>query len=236
MVQDGHEKFRALLCIANGGSLMMPGRDLCPDSALGLLEKVLSAATPGHGRLFCGDPVVRIVVLNASQSTTTCRGGEQYPNLVRDRKRSRLVKGFETRWTICDLEDVVQQLPDRRKWPELEVSSLRCEHGFYGEPRDPVHFRKDVAKAAGDAVLAAARRTALRRHGGLDDGSALVVLAAGWNTNCRCYDSLSKRGECWRKAELVATRPLLGDFYSFLPIFQTFIGDFNHQKLPLGRL
>ena len=26
------------------------------------------------------------------------------------------------------------------------------------------------------------------------------------------------------------------DFYRFLPIFRTFLGDFNHQKLPFGRL
>mgnify|MGYP007063415711 CR=1 FL=1 len=32
------------------------------------------------------------------------------------------------------------------------------------------------------------------------------------------------------------TRPIFTDFYRVLPIFQTFLGDFNHQKLPLTRL
>jgi len=122
---------------------------------------------------------------------------------------SNLIKRLETSWTICDLEDVVQQRDCRTRWPELEACSLRDPKGIYGQRGDALHFRKDIAKAACDELLKAVYRTAMRRYSDeLSAGNVLLVLAAGWNTNWTNFNSLDRSGHCWRKAELVAATEL----------------------------
>lgn len=207
-LQDGHETLQACLCIASGGSLIMGGGRSCADSALGLASNAFKTNSRIR-RLLADDPQVCIIVLNAARSTAKCRGREQFPYVVQERHMCPLVKQFETRWTICDLEDVVQQRPDRTRWPELERCQLRSSAGIYGQKGDDLHFRKDVAVAAGDELVKALRRTALSRYGAdLLERGLLLVLAAGWNTNNSCFSALSSTGHAWRKAELVATAEL----------------------------
>lgn len=186
----------------------MGGGQSCADSALGLASNAFKT-NPRIRRLLADDPRVCIVVLNAARSTTKCRRREKYPYIVQERRMCPLVKEFETPWTICDLEDVVQQRPGRTRWPELEPCQLRSSAGIYGQKGDDLHFRKDVAVAAGDELLKALRRTALSRYGAdLLERGLLLVLAAGWNTNDSCFSVLSSTGQAWRKAELVATAEL----------------------------
>ncbi|CAE7783569.1 PAT23, partial [Symbiodinium pilosum] len=141
-------------------------------------------------------------------STAKCRShGEQFPRISRDRLRSKLVKQFETPWTICDLEDVITGRPGRAT--DLEACKLRNSRGIYGQRGDDLHFRTDIAVAAGDELLKAARRTALRKYPGMEaDGSVLLVLAAGWNADHTTFDCLDSDGHAWRKAELVALAEL----------------------------
>eukprot|EP00928_Gymnodinium_smaydae_P028523 TRINITY_DN21727_c1_g3_i1.p1 TRINITY_DN21727_c1_g3~~TRINITY_DN21727_c1_g3_i1.p1 ORF type:complete len:453 (+),score=57.90 TRINITY_DN21727_c1_g3_i1:191-1360(+) len=156
------------------------------------------------------NPRAHIVVLNAELSTAKCRGGrEQFPRIVHDRKESKLIKTLETSWTICDLEDVVQDRLERNRFQELEQCKLRHKLGIYGQRGDDLHFRKDIARAAGDELLKALCRTALSRYGnGLKDDGVLIILAAGWNANGASYHNLDGHGQAWRKAELVALAEL----------------------------
>lgn len=178
------------------------------ESAVGLAIRA-HRTEPILRRHTADDPAVRIVVLNAARSTTKCRRGERFEYVVQERETVPLIKQFETPWTICDLEDVVQQRRDRRAWPELEGCRLRSRRGIYGQPRDDLHFRSDVAVEAGDELLKAVRRTALSWYGHEQlNNSILLVLAAGWNTNTSCFSVLDSKGHAWRKAELVATAEL----------------------------
>jgi len=155
------------------------------------------------------NPTVRIVVVNAQRSTTKCRLREQYPGTIRDRRASSLVTSLETPWTICDLEDVVQQRADRAKFDELEPCKLRHVRGIYGQPGDDLHFRKDLAIAAGDELIKACRRTAIARYGSnLGDCDVLLVLAAGWNADGTHHTALDENGQAWRKAEIIAIAEL----------------------------
>jgi len=179
------------------------------DSACGLAIRAL-AKEPALRSHLVGDPTVRIIVLNAEMSTAKCRSArEQYHRIVKDRQLCPLIKSLETPWTICDLEDVVQDRAGRRRWPELEVIRLRDKRGIYGEPGDDLHFRRDIARAAGDELIKAVWRTARCRHSpDFGDGDVLLVLAAGWNANGAYYNALDENGHAWRKAELVALAEL----------------------------
>lgn len=205
---DG-QPFHSCLCVASGGALIMGGGAHCPESAMGLAVRALSSE-PAVRHHVAGDPAVRILVVNAERSTAKCRqAGEQFPHVVRDRRPLPLVKGLETPWTICDLEDVVQDRPNRRRVPELEACKLRDSRGIYGQRGDDLHFRRDVAIAAGDELIKAVRRAAISWYAGdLADGSVLLVLAAGWNTNGAQYSAYDSDGHAWRKAELVALAEL----------------------------
>eukprot|EP00747_Dinoflagellata_sp_TGD_P042700 gnl/TRDRNA2_/TRDRNA2_142240_c0_seq2.p1 gnl/TRDRNA2_/TRDRNA2_142240_c0~~gnl/TRDRNA2_/TRDRNA2_142240_c0_seq2.p1 ORF type:complete len:403 (+),score=56.13 gnl/TRDRNA2_/TRDRNA2_142240_c0_seq2:154-1362(+) len=198
------------LCVASGGSLIMgsssTGRS---DSAIELALRALSGGERGAHRLLATDPTVRVVVIRAEKSTTKCRNGnEQFPQVVKDRSNSRLVKSFETPWTICDLEDVVQQRPERYQWPETEACEMRHFAGIYDQPGDDLHFRNDVALEAGDELLRAGLRTASMWYPDLDRGCVLLMLAAGWNVEHATYNKLDKKGHAWRKAELTALAEL----------------------------
>lgn len=208
-IRDEMHKLQTLLCVASGGSLIMDGGSYCSDCAIGLMVRALTK--PEFRCHFAAeDPFVRIIAINAAQSTAVCRGGnEQFSHVVSDRMTSNLIKRLETQWTICDLEDVVQQRDCRRRWPELEACNLRDPKGIYGQRGDNLHFRKDIAKAACDELLKAVYRTAMRRYSDeLSAGNVLLVLAAGWNTNWANFNSLDRSGHCWRKAELVAATEL----------------------------
>lgn len=115
---------------------------------------------------------------------------------------------LETPWTICDLEDVVQQRPRKKRFVEVEASTLRIKDGFYGKSDDE-HFRPEVAKQVEDEVLKTVRRTALARYGdGLKNGEILLVIGAGWNVAEAKYSSLDSDGKALLRAELVATAEL----------------------------
>eukprot|EP00927_Polykrikos_kofoidii_P051283 TRINITY_DN45075_c0_g1_i1.p1 TRINITY_DN45075_c0_g1~~TRINITY_DN45075_c0_g1_i1.p1 ORF type:complete len:452 (+),score=66.25 TRINITY_DN45075_c0_g1_i1:43-1398(+) len=211
-LHDGDERFHCCLCIASGGSLIMSGGVHCEDSAVGLCLQALNGEPAVRGHVFrdVDDPTVHVIVLNAENSTSKCRDkGEQYPLVVADRKQSSLVKRLETPWTICDLEDVVQQRHDRTFFPELEACKLRSFQGIYGQKGDDIHFRKDVAIAAGDELLKGIRRTSMARYSDVSKpGDVLLVLAAGWNTNGTQFRRVDKLGHAWRKAELVTLAEL----------------------------
>ena len=179
-----------------------------PQSAVGLAARAL-ATEPLVQESLMKNPVVRVLVIQAARSTAKCRShGEQFPRITRDREHSKLVKDLETPWTICDLEDVIMSRPHRTH-PELEACKLRNPMGIYGQRGDDLHFRKDIAVAAGDELLKAARRTALRKYPDMEeDGSVLLVLAAGWNADHATFDCLDSDGHAWRKAEIVALAEL----------------------------
>jgi len=210
-LQDGSASFRVCHCVASGCSLMAPwdGRKKIPQSAIGIAAHVLEGRNREIKRLLAGDPAVRVVLVNSAGSVARCRQfGEQYPVFVATRKRSRLMCRLETQWTICDLEDVVQQRPRKKRFAEVEACSLRIKDGLFGEDDDE-HFRPEVAKQAENEVLKAVRRTASARHGDcLKKGEILIVLAAGWNVGDANYSSLDCDGKALLRAELVATAEL----------------------------
>lgn len=186
----------------------MPGGDHCAHSSIGLAMTAAISEPVVRDRLRC-NPTVRILVINAERSTTKCRLREQFPMTVNDRQASPLIRSLETRWTICDLEDVVMQRADRRMFVELEECKLRSAKGIYGQKGDDLHFRKDVAVAAGDELIKACRRTALSWYAeDLKHGDLLLILAAGWNSNGTCYSRLNNDMHAWRKAEAVALADL----------------------------
>lgn len=189
----------------------MSGGDYCPHSAVALAMKATRAEPTVHQESV-GDPTVRVLVLRAAMSTAKCRShGEQFPKIVEERAQSQLIKSLETLWSVCDLEDVIMQRADRSHFPELEACQLRNAQGIYGQKDDDLHFRKDIAVAAGDELLKALRRTAIQRYPEMaseDSKSVLLVLAAGWNTEEGQYDCLDSDGHCWRKTELVALADL----------------------------
>lgn len=186
----------------------MPGGEHCTSSAIGLALTAVVSEPVVHDRLRC-DPKVRILVIKAERSTAKCRLREQFPMTVMDRGASPLVKSLETPWTICDLEDVVAQASGRRVFAELETCKLRCARGIYGQKGDDLHFRGDIAVAAGDELIKACRRTALGWYGDtLGHGSVLLILAAGWNSNHTNLTGLSQTGSAWRKADIVALAEL----------------------------
>eukprot|EP00438_Fugacium_kawagutii_P003830 Skav230277 [mRNA] locus=scaffold3387:579145:580302:- [translate_table: standard] len=206
---DG-ESSLSCLCIASGGALVMAGGDYCPHSAVALAMKAPSE--PAVYQQLATDPTVRVLVLRAAMSTAKCRShGEQFPKIVKDRQQSPLIQGLETPWSVCDLEDVIMQRPDRTRFEDLEACSLRNDKGIYGQKDDDLHFRKDIAVAAGNELLKALRRTAAKRYPDLTsegNQSILLVLAAGWNADGGQYDCLDSDGHCWRKTELVALADL----------------------------
>ena len=128
-----------------------------------LAMKAATAEPAVHQELL-GDPTVQVLVLRAAMSTAKCRSQEQFPKIVKDREQSQLIQSLETPWSVCDLEDVITQRPDRSHFPELEVCQLRNAQGIYGQKGDDLHFRKDIAVAAGDELLKALKRTAINRR------------------------------------------------------------------------
>lgn len=134
-----------------------------PTAQVALAMKATRAEPTVHQELV-GDPTVRVLVLRAAMSTAKCRShGEQFPKIVEERAQSQLIKSLETPWSVCDLEDVIMQRADRSHFPELEACQLRNAQGIYGQKDDDLHFRKDIAVAAGDELLKALRRTAIQR-------------------------------------------------------------------------
>jgi hypothetical protein len=210
-LHDGSDRFLTVRCIASGCSLMMAwdGRIKCPESAISMAARALESRDPAVRRYLASDPVVRVVVVKAARSITWCREFEEFPKLVAARKRSRLISRHETPWSICDLEDVVQQRPRRKHRAEVEACRLRNKRGFFDNERDAYHFRKDIAKQAEDEILKAARRTGLERYGdGLRKGEVLMVIAAGWNVDEEGYSSLDVNGKAWLRADIIATAEL----------------------------
>lgn len=210
-VQVKGRQLRSCLCVANWASFLMPreGRRVA-HTAIGLAVKALSGGEPEARRQLRADPVVRVVVVPAERSIATCRKGERFPRIVQDRLQSQLVQDSQVPWTILDLEDHIMQRQGRRKFKELEDCRLRDPNGIY-DPKDQMHFRRDVAYAAGDELLSAIQRTALARYGRarLAPGRGMVlVLAAGWNTEKTSFSQLDSNGEAWRKADLVALAEL----------------------------
>jgi len=199
-------------CVASGCSLMKPwdGRKKkSPQSAIAMAVHAMESRNREVHQKLAPDPVVRVILLKAAYSTAACREfGEQYPKLVAGRRRSRLMSRLETPWSICDLEDVVQQRPRKRKFSDVEACKFRLKDGFYGK-EDDLHFRHDVAKQAEDEILKAIRRTAYVRYGdSLKKGEILLVLAAGWNVTGHNYSSLDSVGKAFLRAELVAAAEL----------------------------
>jgi len=211
-LRDGHKNVQVCQCVASGSSLMMPldGRiKKTPQSAIALAAHALDGKKKKMQQRLAHDPVVRVMLLKAARSTASCREyGEQYPGLVAGRRRSQLMSRLETPWSICDLEDVVQQRPRKRRFSDVEACKMRCKDGFYGE-EDDMHFRNDVAKQAEDEILKAIRRTASVRYGdSLKKGEILLVLATGWNVTEYSYSSLDSAGKAFLRAELVAAAEL----------------------------
>ena len=119
---------------------------------------------PAVHQELASDPTVQVLVLRAAMSTAKCRShGEQFPKIMKDRQQSPLIQSLETSWSVCDLEDVVLARPDRTHFQELEACQLRHAQGIYGQKDDDLHFRKDIAVAAGDELLKAVRRSAIRK-------------------------------------------------------------------------
>jgi len=210
-LKDGHTNIQVCHCVASGCSLMMPwdGRKKSPQSAIAMAVHALEGNNKEVQQKLAHDPVVRVMLVKAACSTASCReNGEQYPELVAGRRRSRLMSRLETPWSICDLEDVVQQRPRKRKFSDVEVCKMRLKDGFYGI-KDDMHFRHDVAKQAEDEILKAIRRTASVRYGdSLKNGEILLVLAAGWNVTGYSYSCLDSAGKAFLRAELVAAAEL----------------------------
>lgn len=210
-LEEAGQHLHACLCVASGASLLMPAGQRGTDSAIGLAVGALSGGEQMARDQLSADPVVRILVVRAKQSTAQCREDEQYPRTVRDRQRSPLIRSLETPWTICDLEDVVTQRRRRRRFGELEVCGLRDQAGLYSESGDVIHFRKVIAKAAGDELIKAIQRTALARYGAElspGGGAMLLVLSAGWNSDGESFHDLDRHGCAWRKVELIALAEL----------------------------
>merc|ERR1719271_2095690 len=91
-----------------------------PVSAVSIAMHALESASPLIKRHLVDNPPVRVVVVNSRTSIPYCRksGEEEFPRLVRYRQRSKLVSRFETPWTVCDLDDVISQRADRRRFEE----------------------------------------------------------------------------------------------------------------------
>jgi len=207
-IRDGCDSFHACLCVASGCSLMRWwDGNKCPDSAISMAARAIKR-NPVLRRRLRHDPVVRIVVLNAARSIAQCREiGEQYPRLVAARKRVPLVDKLQTPWTVCDLEDVVQQRSHRRHFADLEACKLRDRQGLYDD-KDPCHLRAAIAKRGQDELLKAIRRSAFHRHRRAADDDLLLVIAAGWNVADETFSYLDKQGKAWFRAEMSATAEL----------------------------
>jgi len=211
-LRDGRETVQVCHCVASGCSLMKPldGRiKKRPQSAIAMAAHAMEGRKKEIREKLASDPVVRVLLLKAANSIAVCREyGEQFPELVAGRRRSRLMSRLETPWSICDLQDVVQQRPRKRKFAAVEACKLRLKDGFYDE-EDTWHFRHDVAKQAEDEILKTIRRTARLRYGdSLKNGDILLVLAAGWNVSGDNYSSLDSAGKAFLRAELVAAAEL----------------------------
>eukprot|EP00929_Paragymnodinium_shiwhaense_P081506 TRINITY_DN42670_c0_g1_i3.p1 TRINITY_DN42670_c0_g1~~TRINITY_DN42670_c0_g1_i3.p1 ORF type:complete len:426 (+),score=58.91 TRINITY_DN42670_c0_g1_i3:143-1279(+) len=211
------EDFMSILCVACGGSLLMPG----DDSALGYAAKMLQS---GEFQQFMGaaDPVVRVVVLNAAQSTAKCRErGEQFPDVVQDRRLLREVKPLETPWTICDLEDFV--MGKQASQPHLEPCRLRHGRGLYGKPQDDLHFREDIEVEAGRELILAGQRSCV----GIKDGEICLLIGAGWNCTGK---------STWRKIEMIALRELCLADGKRLSVFRALIQSLVRRSLDRRRM
>lgn len=214
-LQDEGDRFHVCLCVASGCSLMLPWdcRASNPMSAISIAVRTLESSNPSIDRHLADNPRVRVVVLNSRSSISLCRetGEEEFPHLVQHRRRSPLVSGFETPWTICDLEDVITQREGRERFDELEICKLRNKKGIFSKT-DYYHLRRDVGKKAVAEIIKAARRTVLTRHGGNSDGSKgndiILILAAGWNADDRTYAKLDSFGKAWLRADIVASAEL----------------------------
>jgi len=208
-IWDKRESFHTCLCVASGCSLMKwwDAKE-SPDSAVSMAARALGENSTLRRR-FRGDPVVRVVLINAARSIALCRENrsEEFPRLVAARRRSALIDKLQTPWTVCDLEDVVQQRPNRQHFAELEECKLRDKLGFYNHS-DPMHLRASVARQGQDEILKAVRRTALRRHGDSLKDAVLLVIAAGWNVDEESFNSLDHTGKAWLRAEMVAEAEL----------------------------
>lgn len=211
-LQDAGESFNACLCVASGCSLMKPWdlRTQEPESAVSIALRALESSSPSITRHLAGNPQVRVVVVNSRSSIAYCRksGEEEFPRLVSHRQRSPLVTRLETPWTLCDLDDVISQHEERRRFDELEVCKLRHEKGMFSES-DYYHLRRDVGKHAVIEIIKATRRTGLLRQGERfrDDGIVLVI-AAGWNVDDEMYAKLDAFGKAWLRADIIASAEL----------------------------
>lgn len=172
-LQDEGDRFHVCLCVASGCSLMLPWdcRASNPMSAISIAVRTLESSNPSIDRYLADNPRVRVVVLNSRSSISLCRktGEEEFPHLVQHRRRSPLVSGFETPWTICDLEDVITQREGRERFDELELCKLRNKKGIFSKT-DYYHLRRDIGKKAVAEIIKAARRTVLTRHVGNSNG------------------------------------------------------------------
>lgn len=206
-IWDRRDSFNTCLCVASGCSLMKWwDAKKCPDSAVSMAARALGE-NPLLKRRLKGNPTVRIVVLNARGSIAVCRESEEFPRTVRARKSIPVINKLQTPWTVCDLEDVVQQRPNRKRFAELEECALRDRLGFYND-WDTYHLRASIAKEGQDELIKAVRRTALKKYGDGLRNEVLLVIAAGWNMEEEKYNSLDQTGKAWLRAELVAAAEL----------------------------
>lgn len=211
-LQDSGDSFHTCLCVASGCSLMKPWdlRSKDPESSVSIALRALESGTPSMKRFLVDDPPARVIIVNSRSSISYCRksGEEEFPRLVSNRQRSPLVTRLETPWTLCDLDDVITQRDDRRRFDELEVCKLRHEKGMYSES-DYYHMRRDVGRKAVAEVIKATRRTALsRQHENFKRNGIIIVIAAGWNLEYDTYAKLDASGKAWLRADIVASAEL----------------------------
>ncbi|CAJ1330941.1 unnamed protein product [Effrenium voratum] len=229
-LKDDGQTFLSCLCIASGGALVLGGES-CHSAVALALQALQSPQVHDH---LAEDPAVRVLVLRAARSTAKCRTREQFPQIVRDRAQSQLIQDLETPWSVCDLEDVIQGREAR--FAELSPCQLRHGSGIYGKG-DDLHFRKDIAVAAGDELLKAVRRTAATRYPDYRQRrEVLLVLAAGWNAEGLEDVCLDEDGHAWRRAELVALAELCAlnghGFFSFHAKFVDLLRRCREEHIP----
>mmetsp|Transcript_88425 Transcript_88425/g.249169 ORF Transcript_88425/g.249169 Transcript_88425/m.249169 type:complete len:289 (-) Transcript_88425:272-1138(-) len=204
--RDAGESFQVCSIIQSGASLMMPGAlrgELYHNSILSLAKRVLSGSDKKLQRFVKHDPAVNVIAFNCAGMINDCRKGEQYPQVVEDRRRSPLIVKHETEYTMLDFEDVVQQRKDRKRFADLERCRFRHKPGLYG--KDRFHVKRKVRKPACRELVKAIRRTAISRYG---KSKILLVILAGGNVEGATYSHLDCFGKAWRRAEVLASTEL----------------------------
>lgn len=204
--RDGGESFKVCSIIQSGAALMMPGSlrgDLYHNSILSLAKRVMSGNDKKLQKYFEGDPEVNVIAFSCAWMINDCRKGEQYPQVVEDRRRSPLIAKHTTEYTMVDFEDVVQQRKNRARFPDLERCRFRHKPSLYG--KDRYHVKSHVRKPACRDLVKAIRRTAIARYG---KSKVLLVILAGGNVEGNTYDRLDCFGKAWRKAEVLASTEL----------------------------